>query len=501
MALSPFNASSFNRSSTDYFVSMRRDMEALQRQLSTGQKADTFGGLGFERRTSLDARAKLSSIEGYRASIDQADLRIKLMVQHLERLTKLGSDTKGDLIVPKFELLGDGRTFAQNNAEQRLKEALDLLNVDLAGRSLFAGRAVDTQPVETYDAIMNGSGGRDGLRTVIAERLAAETGAGTYKYGRLGISGTANSVTLTQEAAALPFGFKVTANPPTGTAVTATNGGGAQPSATLTLGSIPNDGDAIAVVLTDPAGVAHTIKLTARLSPAANETASTFRIGSTVAETTANLQQALTAAVQDKVSTVLQPQAVKLVTEAFFRTPTDLQRVPSPPETATAFAPAVPGSNIVSWYKGDGAPPNLARDTAPVRSDQSQVVGTGAQANEAGIVNVLTQLATLDATSFKAGEGAFYYAVTENVVGKLAERPENPKAADIASELANASALMKATKDRHKATEALLLDALDGVEQVSKEETAAKILELQNRLQASYQTTSILSRLSLVNYL
>src|SRR3712207_8245391 len=51
-------------------------------------------------------------------------------------------------------------TFAQNNAEQRFKEIVDLLNTDLAGRSLFAGRAVDRLPMESYDRIMNGDGAR-----------------------------------------------------------------------------------------------------------------------------------------------------------------------------------------------------------------------------------------------------------------------------------------------------------------------------------------------------
>ena len=60
---------------------------------------------------------------------------------------------------------------------------------------------------------------------------------------------------------------------------------------------------------------------------------------------------------------------------------------------------------------------------------------------------------------------------------------------------------MKATKDRHAATKNMLLDAVDGVELVNKEEAGVAILELQTRLQASYQTTSILSQLSLVNYL
>ncbi|MGI0490130.1 hypothetical protein ACN4EK_32600 [Pantanalinema rosaneae CENA516] len=55
--------------------------------------------------------------------------------------------------------------------------------------------------------------------------------------------------------------------------------------------------------------------------------------------------------------------------------------------------------------------------------------------------------------------------------------------------------------ERHKASEAILRDQLGGIEEAPMEEVAAKLLALQNRLQASYQTTSLLARLSLVNYL
>ena len=44
-------------------------------------------------------------------------------------------------------------------------------------------------------------------------------------------------------------------------------------------------------------------------------------------------------------------------------------------------------------------------------------------------------------------------------------------------------------------------DTLAGTEEAKPEQVAAAILALQNRLQASYQTTSIFARLSIVDYL
>ena len=60
---------------------------------------------------------------------------------------------------------------------------------------------------------------------------------------------------------------------------------------------------------------------------------------------------------------------------------------------------------------------------------------------------------------------------------------------------------MNNAKSVANATKATLESSLDGVDTVSTEEVAAKLLSLQTQLQASYKVTSILSEMSLVNYL
>ena len=55
-------------------------------------------------------------------------------------------------------------------------------------------------------------------------------------------------------------------------------------------------------------------------------------------------------------------------------------------------------------------------------------------------------------------------------------------------------------KERQTQQDAMLKNMLTDIEAAPVEEVAMKILALQTRLQASYQTTSIISKLSLVNY-
>jgi flagellar hook-associated protein 3 FlgL len=72
---------------------------------------------------------------------------------------------------------------------------------------------------------------------------------------------------------------------------------------------------------------------------------------------------------------------------------------------------------------------------------------------------------------------------------------------DIATEFGTASATIQRAKARHTETKNFIGQAVDKIENSSTEEVAASILSLQTRLQASYQTTSILSRLTLTSYL
>ena len=64
-----------------------------------------------------------------------------------------------------------------------------------------------------------------------------------------------------------------------------------------------------------------------------------------------------------------------------------------------------------------------------------------------------------------------------------------------------ASTRLSNASTTNKATQSTVQNTLDGIEQAPTEEVVAKLLDVQNRLQASYQITSSLSKLSLVNYI
>ncbi|URD34753.1 hypothetical protein M6G65_19470 [Methylobacterium tardum] len=72
---------------------------------------------------------------------------------------------------------------------------------------------------------------------------------------------------------------------------------------------------------------------------------------------------------------------------------------------------------------------------------------------------------------------------------------------DTVTQLSLASTRLSNAATTNKATQNTLQNTLDGIEQAPTEEVVTKLLDVQNRLQASYQVTASLSKLSLVNYI
>src|SRR4029077_11843287 len=77
-------------------------------------------------------------------------------------------------------------------------------------RFLFSGSAIDTPSVASVDDILNGKGALAGLKQLIAERNQADLGASGL--GRLVLSPpTLTSVSVAEDVAGSPFGFKLNA--------------------------------------------------------------------------------------------------------------------------------------------------------------------------------------------------------------------------------------------------------------------------------------------------
>ncbi len=578
-------------------VGMKDQLDGLARQLSTGRTAETYGGLGTGRTTSLSAHAAISAQDGYLAGITSAETRVKLTSASLTQLKTLSDGTRSNLtgiVASRNETLP---ATSVQLAASNLSAAVDALNQQAGGVYVFAGRATDTAPVVSEQAIMNGdpAEGLDGLKALIAEQKKADLGP--TGNGRLIQDDRFGAVRLWEDPnpeARANFGFSLTAATSSGSgALSAVLTPGAKAAVKLDFTQQPADGDRVRVVVNLADGSQKTLDLTARTGEAGNA-AGSFAIGADKAATATNLQKALGGADIASVQSTSPPGASATFTggaaataaftvdplknasvgdaitlklglrDGTTKTITLTAAATADAASATTFAIGATSADTIAnlskavqnaltqaagaelsasstaraalnffegapvaglsprrvaadgngyaetasnktmiWYKGDTAAD--PRATAAVQVGTSRTVEIGAQANEEAIRRTLAGIAAVAAESFTTGTGTVeserFKALSTRAASLLTAGEGRQSLEELGTDFGLAASSMSNAKSVANTTKATLQDSLDGVDTVSTEEVAAKLLSLQTQLQASYKVTSILSEMSLVNYL
>ena len=481
-------------------MQMRAQFDDLQRQLGTGHKSATYAGLGIDRGVTVSLNAQLSAIAGYDNTIDNVMARINLMNTALGNMIDITSTVKSAMVQANGVSNGSGALVAQQTAQSSLDQLLALLNTQAGDRYLFSGRATDQPPVETLDHILNGDGARAGLKQLISERNQADLGIDGL--GRLDINTlTPTSIEVAEEATS--FGFKLASITSTATGATVAGPTGAPASMSIDFSAVPNPGETITLRFNLPDGTSENLTLTATTDspPGANE----FTIGATPAQTATDFKNALTTAIGKLGASSLAAASAIAASSDFFNADANNppQRVDgSSPFYAATGTVAGTAANTVIWYTGEtGTDP--ARSTATARIDQSLSVSYGARANEDAIRRLVQNVATLAAVTISPTDPnavALSSELDQRLTVNLAA-PGVQSITDIESDLASAQTSLQAAKSRHQQASLTLNDFLQQIEGVSNEDVGAQLLTLQTRMQASMQITSMLSQLSLVNFL
>jgi len=173
----------------------------------------------------------------------------------------------------------------------------------------------------------------------------------------------------------------------------------------------------------------------------------------------------------------------------------------TPLNTATTLVSGA--ANTVAWYTGEaGSGPARASSTA--RVDQTSTVQYGVRANEQAIRAALQGVAvfaSVTTSPTNPNSTSVVTALNQRVAAVLTPTGRQQSLADIATDLASAQVAMKDIAARQDQSQVMLQSLVDKSESISSDEVATELLALQTRLQASYQTTSMLSQMSLVKYL
>jgi flagellar hook-associated protein 3 FlgL len=478
-------------------LNIKNQLNTLQVQLATGEKSTTYSGMGTGEGFAIAARAQLSNITGYQTTITNAGTTISVANTALQALASTSTNVETAANSGSQTLNSNGQTAGQVTAISQLSSMLSILNTQGGNGYVFSGAATNTPSVATADAILNGNGAQAGLTQLISERQQADLG--TTGLGRLTVSApTTTSVSLAQDSS--PFGIKLGAVSSTLTGATVTGPTGSPAALSVDLGTTnPNPGDQLNVTLNMPDGTTQSIQLTATTT--SPPPTGSFTIGTTPAATAANLQTALTASITTVANTSLVAASAMEASSDFFDQPP--QRVSGPPfNTATSLVNGT-AANTVSWYTG-GTTTGSARATQVAQIGPNQTVNYGIQANEQGIASQLQAIAAYAAFTVSptnSNATAQISDMSASVAQALSVQPNQQSIQDIQTDLANAQTTMSTASSLQTQTQSSLQDIVSQIETVSPDQVASQLLALQTSLQASYQTTSMLSQLSLVKFL
>jgi flagellar hook-associated protein 3 FlgL len=173
----------------------------------------------------------------------------------------------------------------------------------------------------------------------------------------------------------------------------------------------------------------------------------------------------------------------------------------SPLGSATSLVSGT--ADTVAWYTGNSGP-GSARASATTRIDQSQTVQYGMQANEQAIRSQLQAIAVFAAVTMSptgTNSAAQVAALSQRTTANLTAQNGQQTIENIQSDLASAQTTMQDATARQTQAQSTLQNMIDTTETVSPDQVASEILSLQTALQASYQTTSMLSQLTLTKFL
>ncbi|MCG2671769.1 flagellar hook associated protein [Bradyrhizobium sp. CCBAU 11434] len=306
---------------------INQQLTDLSTQLSTGKLSQNYSGMGTNEGFAIASRAQLSNIAAYTDTITNVNVNINLANTALQSLTTIRNTVQTGSAGTSQDLNVNGQTIAQNTAAAQFGSMVGVLNTQSGNRYLFSGTAYNTQSVADAGDIINGTTTQAGLKTVMAERQAADLG--TNGMGRL-VQSTlpSGAIQVQEDSPTSPFGLKIAAVSSTLTGATVTGPSGSPVAFSVNLNGVnPNNGDKLSVQFTLPDGSTEQINLTA--STATPTPVGSFAIDpgnpniippvpSNPAITSANLNTALNTAITKLANTSLVAASAVAAGDNFF---------------------------------------------------------------------------------------------------------------------------------------------------------------------------------------
>ncbi|MCA0399610.1 MAG: hypothetical protein LCH38_02210 [Proteobacteria bacterium] len=483
-------------------MDMRQTLDDLVRQMSSGKKSETYGGLGESRVSSLTFRNQQEIANGFTDVIDVTTIRLQVMTRSTNEMRTLAEKARSVMLGTRGTGGYPEITSAVKQVQAQFEQIVSSLNDQHEGLYLYSGRARDVRPVVDANTMIWGDGTNAGLRQVVDERRQADIGTGN---GRMLSTNVGTLTTLSEDAVGNPFGIKLVPGTAGGgmTNVTVVGPGGGPTNISFNFTGQPNPGERVTFTITLPDGKTKNIGFAVGVAGAADDTV--FNVGATPADTALNLKNAIDGKLSSLASGELREASAKIASEQFFSGSNTVfpPRVQPPFATSTSYA--VPGTRpTVIWYKGDDNLAVAARDTQRAAVDSGTFISFGARANEAPLRDTLVALGMFLSEDYPPNVASTkdrFDAATGRAI-EIMNTTGGPNAIlQMNSDFGRSTAQVIETKQRHNDRKEFLSGLLAEIENVDNEEVAVRLTSLRTQLEASYQATARVSQLSIVNYL
>lgn len=503
-SLFPFAAGSIRqRQHSNLLVSMRGQLDDLTRQIASGKRSETYGGLGEGRVSSLTFRNQTGIIEGFTQVIDITNVRLQVMTRSTNELRTLAETARSVMLRTRGTGGYPEITSAVKQVQAQFEQIVSSLNAQHEGLYLYSGRSREVQPVVDHNTMIWGDGTNAGLRQVVDERRQADLGSGN---GRMVTSLAGSIATLAEDAVGNPFGIKLVAGSVGGSIsnVTVTGPAGAPMAIDFNFTGQPLVGERVSFTVTLPDGKTKNLGFAVGQAGTADDTV--FNLGATPAGTAANLQAAIDARLNALGQGELRAASAVVGAREFFSgsNTTPPPRVNGPP-FATATAYAAPGARpTVIWYRGDDDIAVAARDTQRAAIDSGANVSLGARANEIPLRDTLVGLGLFLAEDYPPGINSTkdrFDAATGRAIEYFNQTGGPNAILQMNGDFGRAEAQVKEAKTRHQDRKLFLGGLLAEIEGINREEAAVQLTSLRTQLEASYTATSRVQQLSIVNFL
>lgn len=161
MAISGFPA--LDRTTTAA-VLLRSRLTELTRQTASGQRSESYAGLGSDARRAIDLRSEIARHASLSRAAEQGQARATMTQTALKRMVTIATEFAGTANGMLGSNTANSGRLAQS-ARSALQEVAGLLNERYAGESLFGGNDLSGSPIPG-DIAQSGlfTGVRDALR-------------------------------------------------------------------------------------------------------------------------------------------------------------------------------------------------------------------------------------------------------------------------------------------------------------------------------------------------